>query len=306
MKLDLSKIRMDGGTQPRTSIDEATVADYADVYAAIGEYDAMPAVDVMFDGTAYWLWDGFHRCLAATRAGRTDIDADVRNGTQRDAILASVSANARHGLRRSNADKRKAARMLLEDAEWSKWSSRAIAERTGTSHTFVDNLREELAPKKVPAKKVATVATPPADPVDPPASPTGITPPPAPLATTTATAAPAPAPGVATVATSDDADMESPEETFRSMSGDISRLQAENESLRTSDTAKEISRLHRLADHAQRERDTAMELRQKAEAREAQNMKWLRRCGKAVGEDDPAKIPAAVEAFVRAHKKVAA
>jgi hypothetical protein len=39
----------------------------------------------------------------------------------------SVSANAPHGLRRTNADKRRAVVRLLEDTEWSQWADREIA-----------------------------------------------------------------------------------------------------------------------------------------------------------------------------------
>lgn len=310
MLLALDKIRLDGGTQPRTSIDEATVAEYADIYAAIGEFDAMPPVDVVFDGVHYWLGDGFHRVLGAQRAGRADIDADVRHGTQRDAVLFSVGANSRHGLRRTNADKRKAVRTLLEDAEWTKWSNRQIAERCGVTHTFVNTMREELAPKKAPApekkaKGVETVST-------PPASPTGITPPPAPLATTTATAAPAPTSGpvesVSTPAAEPEADDDLPStaDLLREQEELIRQQQAQLDSLTKTDQAAELVNLHRRLDNAQREQALAAEKAAKAQQREAWTMKQLRRCGKAVGEDDPAKIAARVEAFVREHKAVKA
>lgn len=47
----------------------------------------------------------------------------------RDAILYSCGANDRHGLRRTNEDKRRAVKKSLEDPEWSGWSSNKIAER---------------------------------------------------------------------------------------------------------------------------------------------------------------------------------
>jgi hypothetical protein len=46
---------------------------------------------------------------------------------QQDALLYSISSNAEHGLPRSNADKRKAVRLLLADAEWGQWSDRESA-----------------------------------------------------------------------------------------------------------------------------------------------------------------------------------
>jgi hypothetical protein len=45
-----------------------------------------------------------------------EITADLRQGTQRDAVLFGISANSAHGLPRNNADKRKAVSLLLGDA----------------------------------------------------------------------------------------------------------------------------------------------------------------------------------------------
>lgn len=100
-------------------------------------------VTVFYDGSEYWLADGFHRAAASEGCQRTEIQADVRPGSRRDACLAAAGANATHGLRRSNADKRRAVVLLLQDEEWSQWSDREIARRCGVSHTFVSNLRAE-------------------------------------------------------------------------------------------------------------------------------------------------------------------
>ena len=73
------------------------------------------ACHAVFDGTDYWLADGFHRFWAAKEAGLTEIYEEIHPGTLRDAILFSLSANSKHGLRRTNADKRKAVQTLLDD-----------------------------------------------------------------------------------------------------------------------------------------------------------------------------------------------
>ena len=67
------------------------------------------------DGPTYWLADGFHRVLAARRAGLTEFPAEVQPGTARDALLFGISANSAHGLPRTSADKRKAVALLLAD-----------------------------------------------------------------------------------------------------------------------------------------------------------------------------------------------
>ena len=100
---------------------------------------------MFFDGEAYWLADGFHRYRAHERAACAFIAADVKQGTRRDAILYSWGANARHGLPRTNADKRRNVSAALADAEWSKRSDRWIAEKCGVSNNFVGVMRAEVS-----------------------------------------------------------------------------------------------------------------------------------------------------------------
>lgn len=139
--LALSKIRLDGGTQPRASIYEELVTDYAE---DLGGGATFPEIIVFYDGTDYWLADGFHRVLAFKAAGRQKIASDIRQGTQRDAVLFSCGVNAVHGRRRTNADKRRAVLKLLSDDEWRKWSNREIANRCAVGHTLADEMRRSL------------------------------------------------------------------------------------------------------------------------------------------------------------------
>jgi hypothetical protein len=140
--LNISEIRTDGGTQSRASLCNETVMQYAE--AMEDPNTVFPPVIVYFDGVDHWLADGFHRVAAWERVGRTDIPTDVRNGDRREAILHSVAANTRHGLRRSNDDKRRAVLMLLEDNEWTQWSDSEIARKCGVSQPFVSKLRGSL------------------------------------------------------------------------------------------------------------------------------------------------------------------
>ena len=137
--IEISRIKTDGGTQPRVSTHQETVAEYREAYKAGVK---MPPVTLFYDGTDYWLADGFHRFWAAKEAGLTEIYEEIQPGTLRDAILFSLSANSKHGLRRTNADKRKAVQTLLDDPEWSKWSSRDIAKQCAVGHALVDEIRK--------------------------------------------------------------------------------------------------------------------------------------------------------------------
>jgi hypothetical protein len=71
--------------------------------------------------------------------------ADIRQGTRRDAVLFSVGANATHGLRRTNEDKRRSVMTLLNDPEWARWSDREIARQCGVDNSFVSRLRPKRA-----------------------------------------------------------------------------------------------------------------------------------------------------------------
>ena len=139
--IPLKNIRRDGGTQPRANINHRTVLEYVE---DMKKGDSFPPVVVYYDGTNFWLCDGFHRAKAALKAGLNEIAAIVKQGTKRDAVLYSVGANAKHGLRRNNADKRRAVMRLLEDKEWSEWSNREIARRCGVSLDLVNRLRSSL------------------------------------------------------------------------------------------------------------------------------------------------------------------
>jgi chemotaxis protein histidine kinase CheA len=153
MKLQLDKISTDGGTQSRAALNEDVVAEYAEVISAGAD---MPPVTVFQDGKKYWLADGFHRYFAHQKALAVEIAADVQRGTKRDAILHSLGANAYHGLRRTNEDKRAAVLRMLDDKEWKAWSDREIAKTCGVTHPFVASIRN---PKPSAPAKVVTVTT---------------------------------------------------------------------------------------------------------------------------------------------------
>jgi predicted transcriptional regulator len=140
-KVALAEIRIDGGTQPRTELNEDVIAEYAELLQEGAEF---PAITVYFDGANYWLADGFHRYWAAKRVN-AELNINVIDGSKRDAILHSVGANANHGLRRSNEDKRKAVTTLLQDEEWRQWSDRAIARQCQVTQPFVSKLRNQLS-----------------------------------------------------------------------------------------------------------------------------------------------------------------
>lgn len=138
--IKICNIRTDGGTQPRAEIDIAVVAEYADDMA---RGDVFPPVRVVYDGSDYWLVDGFHRVQAAKKCSRQTIESHITQGTVEDARWLSLAANARHGKRRTRADKQRAIKRALMGWAVEK-SDNQIAKHVGCHHVTVGKYRKEL------------------------------------------------------------------------------------------------------------------------------------------------------------------
>jgi hypothetical protein len=156
--IPLEAIPTDGAAQVRLKIRPAVVRAYAQAMRQQVKEAGLrfPPIVLFSDGPRYTLADGFHRVLAARQAGLTEFPALVRAGNERDALLSSLSANAGHGLPRSNADKRRAVALLLADPEWSTWSDHAIARHCQVSQVLVSKMRKsasdngyKMRPRKV-------------------------------------------------------------------------------------------------------------------------------------------------------------
>lgn len=170
-KIRISEIQTDG-LQARVSTDAGTVEEYAEAMAA-GK--VFPPMVVFSDGNETWLADGLHRLSAYIANGVEEVTVDEREGTRDDALWYAVAANKNHGLKRTNADKRKAVKMALE--LHGEMSDRAIAEHVGVTHPFVSSLRELTASGgngyhlQVPANQGNAPKSPPKPPLPPPPMP---------------------------------------------------------------------------------------------------------------------------------------
>jgi len=325
-QLRISSINIDGGTQPRVSLNESVVAEYAE---AIRAGISLPPVDVYRDGSTYWLADGFHRFHAHRHADQEMIGCTVHVGTRRDAVLFSVGANANHGLRRSNDDKRQAVLTLLQDDEWGQWSDREVARRCSVSPDTVGRTRASLSesdsdspkprdpaqPRKyrdkhgnesvmkvgrIGDKQQGVIASPPA--VEKP----------------TATAADGATSGhvepgetrsheaASPTAESEAGDQSDLDEVLADLQAENRRLVEEIKAAEAIDQVAETLKWRRNYDGAKSEKEAAERRTREATKREKFSMDQLRRCGRAVGEEDPRRIAAKVEALVKAAKEAGA
>ena len=162
-QIDINKIRIDGGTQSRKQVYEDTVTSYTELLL---EGKIFTPVTVFADGKDIWLGDGFHRYHAHKRAGHKAMECNVINGTKRDAWIFSRSANADHGLPRTNEEKRDIVVSVLEDIEYADASDREIAKVCNVSAMTVGRVRKALALNKKsklpppPPPKTSTAAAP--------------------------------------------------------------------------------------------------------------------------------------------------
>ena len=140
-KLNLLAIRLDGETQARVALNQAQVTEYSE---HMKDGDQFPPVVVFHDGSDYWLADGFHRYFATKANGLVSIEAEVREGTKRDALLFAFGANGRRGLSLSAEDKRSIVKRMLDDEEWSKWTNAEIARHVGVSKMTVGRIKTQL------------------------------------------------------------------------------------------------------------------------------------------------------------------
>jgi hypothetical protein len=138
-KIALDQIDIHGGTQTRVKTNEEAIESYAE---EMNSGTVFPPITLFFDGATYWLADGFHRYLAAKRIGVPAITAEIKAGGRVDALRHALGSNATNGVYRTNADKRNAAAIALE--EWPGLANPVLADICRVSTDLVRTCRREL------------------------------------------------------------------------------------------------------------------------------------------------------------------
>jgi ParB-like nuclease domain len=140
--VDIASLVRDEALQPRAALDEATVVEYL---VAMQEGAKFPPVEVVEtpDGDLL-LVDGWRRVEAAERGEYTKLYARVWTGTRDEAIEFAAQRNAKHGLKRNEADLRKVVSMLIALPRWAQASNVKIAKHVGVSEWTIRHLRGDL------------------------------------------------------------------------------------------------------------------------------------------------------------------
>lgn len=151
----LDEIRIDGGTQGRVVIDQSTVYKYKE---DMEEGDKFPPLSTVYDGTTFWLVDGFHRYHAYRLLGQREVEVQWKPGTQQEAQVLSFGQNARHGLPRTNADKRKVVEEAIAHVALKDATDAEIARVCAVSKPFVASVRNPEAKAKQQAAREKSAA----------------------------------------------------------------------------------------------------------------------------------------------------
>jgi ParB-like chromosome segregation protein Spo0J len=147
-ELKVSDIRIDGNTQVREKLNQDRVNSYAE---QMNDGAVFPPITVFFDGSSYWLADGFHRLFAEKQRGTEIVKVTVINGAIHEAEHFACGAN-NHGLNMTPEDYRRAIIKTLKNPISKDYSNIQIANHVGTSASTVARVKKEQNIK--PADKV--------------------------------------------------------------------------------------------------------------------------------------------------------
>jgi hypothetical protein len=104
-----------------------------------------PPVRVWFDGTTYWLSDGFHRIAACELIGVRQVASTIHQGTLAEAQWDSYRANSEHGLRHTSRDIRSIIRAALGHANAQLLSNVQISKHLNVPEATVRRWRTRLS-----------------------------------------------------------------------------------------------------------------------------------------------------------------
>ncbi|HEY2736730.1 MAG TPA: hypothetical protein VGI70_22170 [Polyangiales bacterium] len=144
--LEIATIERDAELQARVGLNANVVKDYAEQMAAGA---AFPPVVVFARPGAHALVDGFHRVAARESLGHTTVLAETREGTREEAIWYGLTANQKHGLRRTNEDKQCCVVKALIHPRAQALSDRQLANHCGVHHYTVSRIRQQLERNQV-------------------------------------------------------------------------------------------------------------------------------------------------------------
>lgn len=138
VRMDL--INLEAGTR-RRKLEPDVIKKYQ---ALMEDGTEFPPVAIIRDGADYILVDGFHRFQCNENLEKRTIRAFVTEGTLRNAIWESFSANKLHGQPRAKGAAAIIIDAILCDSSWAKKTITAIAKHVGVTRGYVQQRQAKL------------------------------------------------------------------------------------------------------------------------------------------------------------------
>ena len=140
--INLEDLTVDAKYQQRVRESSSAIDDLATAYR---DGEAVPFIKVVDTGSEKIIVDGFHRYSGAKEAGLSSLECHVIVGTEEEALIEALGANAENkALKRTNQDKRKAVITAKSSPEFKAKSNRDIANICKVSPGLVDKIVKEL------------------------------------------------------------------------------------------------------------------------------------------------------------------
>jgi len=127
--------------QSRAELNLAIVQEYAEMMEDGVTFD--PIEGIQDENGQIYVWDGYHRGEAAKKVG-ISLEVNLKPGTRTEAEWLALTANQKHGLRRTNKDKQHVVRQALRHPYGIRLSDREVARHCGVDHKTVGKTRREL------------------------------------------------------------------------------------------------------------------------------------------------------------------
>ena len=127
--------------QSRAEINLPIVEEYADMMANGTVFD--PIEGIQDENGIIYIHDGYHRGEAAKRVGTT-LQVNLQPGSRTEAEWLALTANQKHGLRRTNKDKQRVVRQALLHPFGVNLSNSELARHCGVNDKTVAKIRREM------------------------------------------------------------------------------------------------------------------------------------------------------------------
>lgn len=138
----LEDVDLDHSPMVRADLRPEAIEEYAAIYKK--DKKKLPPIDLFLNAGSqkYLIGDGMHRYQAMRTLSFKGCSANVRPGNYEDALKFALTANERHGIRRSQADKRRAVEEAIK--QWPKVSNVQIANLSSVDDHTVKAVRDWL------------------------------------------------------------------------------------------------------------------------------------------------------------------